>query len=293
MSRIAKALTAAAVAVFVLSAAGVTEAADLVAAGRAKVKESGEAVVTVKIVSAMKFSWGGSPGEEEEIKNEARGTVVSEDGVTVISLAEIDPAQFWARLMGSQLGDDVKYESNLKDMKLLMTDGTEIPAEVVLRDHDLDLAVIRPKEKQAKKFVFVNLKDAVPAEIMEPVFCIGRMGPVGQRELRAMSTEIQGIVKKPRLFYVPDGDVYANGTGVPVFNGEGKLIGIVVMKSVPGTADSAGRSNSDNILPIILPAEDVQEIVAQAPEKAPAEEKKEEAKPAEETGEQKTEPTTE
>lgn len=277
----------------ILFSSSIAFAADIVAAGRAKAKDSGEAVVTVKIVSAMKFSWGGNPGEEEEVKNEARGTVVSADGVTVISLAEIDPAQFWARMMGSQMGDDVTYESNLKDMKLLMTDGTEIAAEVVLRDNDLDVAVIRPKEKSDRQFAFVDLKASAEADILEPVFCIGRMGPVGQRQLRAMTSEIQGIVRKPRLYYVPDAAIYSNGTGVPVFNADSKLIGIVVMKSIPGSADTGGRGMSENMMPIVLPASDVLEIVVQAPEKAPAEEKKEEAKPAEETTEKKAEKTTE
>ncbi|GAB4313007.1 MAG: hypothetical protein Kow0059_03940 [Candidatus Sumerlaeia bacterium] len=240
--------------------------AELLQTGRAKLGEIGDAVVTVKIVSSVKVSWSGQPGEENEMKNEARGTVVSPDGVTIVSLAEIDPAQFWQNMMGGRMGEEVRYETSLKDIRLLLSNGTEIPAEVVLRDHDLDVAVVRPRTRPEQPMTFVDLKQSAGADYFDPIICISRMGMVGQRQLRVMTGEIQGIVKKPRLYYVPVPAADDLGPGVPVFNAEGKVIGLLLMKSVPSSADSSSNTQ-DSYMTIILPADDIQQIVAQAPER--------------------------
>ena len=47
-------------------------------------------------------------------------------------------------------------------MKILLDDGTEVPAEIVLRDKDLDLAFIRPKAKPASPMTSVDLTKSGP-----------------------------------------------------------------------------------------------------------------------------------
>ena len=42
-------------------------------------------------------------------------------------------------------------ETEVNDIKILLEDGAEVPAEIVLRDKDLDLAFIRPKAKPAHR----------------------------------------------------------------------------------------------------------------------------------------------
>ncbi len=243
--------------------------ADIAEAGRAKAKDAGDAVVTLKIVAGLKYSMGGREGEENEVKTEARGTIIDDTGMTICALSEIDPAQLIQKMYGSRMGNEMKIESNLKDLKIILANQKEIPATVVLRDNDLDIAIVRPLEKQTEKIPCINLKDAGDAKILEPVFVIGRMGQIGNRQLRLATGEIESIITKPRKFFVPGDALSRSGTGVPAFTADGKVLGLLVTKSVGASADVSPTSREESVLAIILPASDILEIAAQAPEKAP------------------------
>ena len=72
-------------------------------------------------------------------------------GLTVVSLFTTDPTSPSRKMMGMDLEEmGFKIETEIKRADILAADGNEIPAEVVLRDKDLDLAFLRPKQKPEK-----------------------------------------------------------------------------------------------------------------------------------------------
>ena len=100
-----------------------------------------DALVTVKLVVNYNISFGGQE-QQKESKTEAMGTVIDPSGLTVISLTTIDPSALMkAQMRGGQR--DMKIDSEVKDAKIVLADNTEIPAQVVLRDKDLDVAYLR------------------------------------------------------------------------------------------------------------------------------------------------------
>src|SRR5262245_28031372 len=118
--------------------------------GRAIFMKNHLSVVTVQLVLNSKVSVPGMGGQSNESRQDATGTVLDPSGLTVLSLSATDPGQLVQSMMGG--GDEdsrFKVETELTDIKILLEDGTEIPAEVVLRDKDLDLAFVRPKTKVA------------------------------------------------------------------------------------------------------------------------------------------------
>src|SRR5712691_1683485 len=109
---------------------------ELAEKGKAIFKKNQHAVVTVELVLKNKFSMSGAGGQSNESRQDATGTVVDASGLTVMSLSATDPAQLLQNMMagGSDEESRFKMETELSDVKILLEDGSEIPAEVILRD---------------------------------------------------------------------------------------------------------------------------------------------------------------
>jgi S1-C subfamily serine protease len=224
---------------------------------------------------------GGSEGmpsiPEQEEKVMALGTIVGSDGVVVTMLSAIDPAsQVKGRSVRTE-GGMVKLDATsvMKELKVVMPDGTEIPCELVMKDVNLDLAVIRIKtsSKEASGMVYhpIDLKDNAEGHILDEVVTIARMPEIFNRVPTVAVGHIGMVTKKPRVFLRADGAI----GGCPTFNTDGKLIGI-----------TAGRTKGGRVVEAaIIPAADVMDVVeqsknkkAEAEEPAKAEDKS--AKPA-------------
>jgi len=241
--------------IIIFAALAATVYADEIAdTGRALARQWGNAVVQVKLVIEM---------NEYESKAEAVATFINADGVAVMSLSNVDPgsAQNWSDAAGSG--------SKIKDLKMILTDGSEIDGEVVLRDPDLDLALVRPVGKPPSDIAFVDLKDPVQPEMLEPILVLARMGENIGREMMATAGRIQAVIKKPRLAYVTDMNAMMGGLAVPVFALSGKVVGIMLMrvaKSETGmSGDAFGGFSSMGMFPVIVPAEEILAAVKKIP----------------------------
>jgi len=220
-----------------------------------------KAVVTATVVLKMRSSYGGETQEEEE-SNQVTATVVDPSGLAVLSLYTVDPTHAWKSMMEDR--PDFKFEAEVTDIRVRWADGKEAPAKVVLRDNDLDVAVIRPVEKLAEAAVAVDLADSATPEILDQVFVLGRLGEVANRAAAVSLDRIEAVVQKPRTMYLAALHSQTTGEpGCPVFSLDGKVIGLIVMRVMPSAAGSAGGRG--DWTPVILPAADVLEVVKQAP----------------------------
>jgi S1-C subfamily serine protease len=233
--------------------------------GRAIFKSNHFAVVTVQLVVKSKMSMGGRSGEANEARQDVAGTVVDSSGLTVLSLSATDPSQLFQTDSGDE-GSRFKLETELSDIKMLLEDGTEVQAEVVLRDRDLDLAFIRPKSKPSTPLPFVDLMKSGKAEILDQVISLNRLGRVSGRSYSASVERISAIAQRPRLFYIPDSSMTTTALGAPAFTLEGKVLGIFVMRfSKVRSGGGMANIQADNFTTIIVPAEDVLKGVKQVP----------------------------
>lgn len=237
--------------------------------GRAIFKKNQHCVVTVQIVLKSKISMGGRGGESNESRQEVTGTVLDASGIAVLSLSATDPGQMVQNMMsGGEDESRFKMETELSDVKMLLEDGTEVPAEVVLRDRDLDLAFIRPKTKLASAMPAVDLTSSGKADVLEEVVTLNRLGKAAGRSYAASVERISAIVQRPRLFYIPEANMTTTTLGAPAFTTDGKILGIFVMRTAKGrSGGSFGMmgSPSDNFTGIIVPADDVLKAVKQVP----------------------------
>lgn len=239
---------------------------ELAEKGRAILEQHRSAVVTMAIVINQKVSFTGSSSQSRESKIEATGTIISAEGLTVMSLSETDPSSVMEQMMAASGQTDMQMETEVRDIKIMLLDGTEVPAEVILRDKDLDLAFVRPKEKPTTPFAFVNVENSEAPKHLDPVITLNRLGQVAGREHAASVERISAIVTRPRTFYVPGLDPTQTGLGSPAFTVDGKFVGINLLRVVSaGGAGSMLGGRADNIAGVIIPASDILEGAQQAP----------------------------
>lgn len=232
------------------------------AAGRDILKNNMAAVVTVQMVVKVSSSFGGGNTQEQESKEEATGTIIRPDGLTVLSLSSTDPSSIFKTMSGGDA--NFKMDAQLNDIKLLLHDNTEIPAEVVIRDVELDLAFLRPLVKPAAPLAFVDLQaNQGTVELLDRVVTLNRLGRVANRVFSASFEYIDAVVEKPRTYYIPGNDPTSTSQGSPVFRLDGKVVGVFVLRAISAEAGEGGRRNS--VIPIILPAADIAEGLAQIP----------------------------
>jgi S1-C subfamily serine protease len=256
-----------------------SRADELADTGRDIFKKNQHAVVTVEVVQKMSYTAPGRASSSQESKQDLTGTVVDPSGLTVLALSACDPAEMYRRTMGENY-NRYKVETEVSDLKILLDDGTEMPAEIVLRDKDLDLAFIRPKTKPATPMAAIDLSKAASAQILEQVITVNRLGRAAGRAYAASVERISAVVQKPRTFYIPDISPTSTALGSPAFSLNGNILGVVVLRTVNS---SGGENTRENLsASIILPAADILKGAAQAPETKGGDEKKEPAKDSKE-----------
>ena len=254
------------IAAFLTLAVSVSSYSDpIVMKGKEIIEKNSKAVVTLQLVIKQKISFGGNPSQEDESKMEATGTVISPDGLTLVSLSQTDPTvMFETMKAGNPQLAQYEMESEIQDAKLVLEDGTEIDAEIILRDKDLDMAFARPLKKPEEAWDHIDLNDSADATYLEEVITLNRLGKVAKRVHAASVERISAIVEKPRKFYIPGNDPTQTGMGSPAFSLDGKIIGIFMLKTAPGGGGGAGGI-ANNVMSIILPAVDILDAVSQVP----------------------------
>ena len=236
--------------------------------GPAILEKNKDAVVTVMLVLNQKMSMRGGGSQDNESRSEATGTVINADGLTVISLSTIDASAMMDAMMGGPRGmDGFSMETDVISAKILLSDDTEVEAEVVLRDKDLDLAFVRPIEKPESPFAFIDLSDAGEPGILDQVITLNRLGRVARRVHSASVERIDAIVKRPRTFYIPGKDPTNTNMGSPAFTLDGQPIGIFLMRVIKASGGSSlfGGGSPDNMSVVLVPGADILDSASQAP----------------------------
>ncbi|MEN6355757.1 MAG: trypsin-like peptidase domain-containing protein [Armatimonadota bacterium] len=240
-------------------------AADIASDGRAVADKYKDAIVTVNLVLETKVSYqGGSDNEQQKVTSTA--TIIDPSGLAVTSLSDIDPTLFSSYM---EHDDSFSMSADVIDLKIKLSDGTEVPADIVLRDKDLDLAFIKPKTAPKAAMTYIDLSKASTPQMLDELIVISRLGQIANRALAAYVDRVQAVLTKPRTLYVVTGIF---GLGSPTFTPDGKIVGIVVVrvdqsKDNDSTSRSMGYGDS---LYVVLPASTIAKAAAQAKEAAPA-----------------------
>ena len=189
----------------------------------------------------------------KDVTFDAQGLSLDGKGIVVTALSAIEPpVNAMMAAAARAAGGAVPGKGELSKLSIYAPDGSEVDAEVLLTDPDLDLAFI--KVKPGEDGDALELAAPVPAsakaEVLDDVLGIQRMSASFQREASVALIEISAVVETPRLLYVPSAAIRA---GTAVFNLKGELVGIGARKG--GTT-------------VVLPTKTLLKLAATVPEKA-------------------------
>jgi hypothetical protein len=224
-------------------------------AGRAVIKRYADAIVSIELVATMNMSIGDHTLPPHEIRMEVNGTVLSADGLAVTALSAIDPRSEIDRMrsMAGAAARSLRFgDSQFKEVKLRLADGTEIPARVVLKDSFNDLVFVAPEPGTAAGRVFscVDLQNTAVEEVLGTYFDIMRASRELQRIPLVNVSTIIGIAERPRRLFL----VSSESVGCPVFDGSCGVLGICVRYI----------NNGHALRFVVLPSAQVAEIAKQA-----------------------------
>ena len=224
------------------------------AAGRALVQRYADAIVGVELVVTIKVKVGDREAPPREQRIEVNGTVISPTGLTVTSLAQVDPQVAFDGSRGGQRGGRGAAElvgTDFKEVKLRLADGREVPARFVLKDVDLDLAFMAPETTDGPKpYAYVKLDEAAEGAVLGNYYFVARAPKTLQRVPLIRETAIMGIVEKPRRFYLMTDEA----PGTPVFDSAGRVLGITLQNFSNGLRTGF----------VVLPSADIAEMAKQA-----------------------------
>ncbi len=218
-----------------------------------------DSVLFLSAVVEVEITAGDNPVKKEERKVEILGTVIGSDGLIVVPLSTLDLASMidGRSMNGPQGPVKISAKGTTKEVKILMPDGSEIPAKVAFKDPDLDLAFIRPEKSSTAKLTPVDISNSAPMNVLDDVIVLGRLAKDLNREPVVITSEVISLITKPRLF----GKIGSLALGMPVFNKDGKFLGLGINRfSAKGDADSQGPMPAS----VVLPAADLLESAAQA-----------------------------
>jgi len=222
-------------------------------------KSHGESLVWVLAVLDIEASAGGQPAQQQEQEIEVLGTVVHKDGLIAVPLSVLNPTLALRGRMINTPNGPVKLETkvNFKKVRLLLEDGTEIPAKVLITDEDIDLAIVGPdlesEEGEEASYKPVDLASDATLDVLDPQILLYRLSKHMDRALAVEIGQCAAVIKRPRTYY----QCTMIGLGGSVFNAAGKFVGLELNRLHQGQP----------VMTIVVPAADIRDAVAQAAKK--------------------------
>ena len=236
---------------------GLSNADDLAVKGQDIFEKYRHAVVTVEVALKSSYSRDGKASPPTESKYDLTGTFVDPGGLVALAHSGCDPAEFYKR--ATTMYDGYKVESEVIDLKILLDDNTEVPAEIVLRDKDHDLAFVHPKVPLPHPITAVDLSKPGAAKVLDQVVVLNRLNQVSGRAYSAALARIIAVVEKPRLFYLHGCVNAGTGLGSPVFSLDGDLVGLMLMR----VGGPKSEDQDEGTVSIIVPTQQVLKAAVQ------------------------------
>lgn len=217
-------------------------------AARALLAAKADSVIVIRATVALTITAGDQPSQTQDRAIESMGTVVTPEGLVLLPASEIDPGAFAdGRTVRSPSGPmRLSVVSEVKEAFLVLADGTEIPAKVVLKDKDLNLALLAPVSAPSRPLVAVDTTVTGALALADEVLVLGRMGKSLERAPRVDIDSVCATISKPRPLAV----IHIPFPGCPVFDAQGRFAGLTSFK--PG-AESEASDGGMGMTPVVVP----------------------------------------
>ena len=247
-----------------LLGAAAAPAADVTLQAREILSRAQKSIITVNALN--KLEMGGNNLSSQEAS--CTGLVIDASGLTVVSYSALNPMERLAAAVkvrrsasGGGSGEAVKVKADLSRIQMRLEDGTEVPALIVLKDKELDVAFLVPDPKEGDKvppFTAVKMSSGGAVKELDEVVAISRHAKdLGYQPIVTMG-QVASLITKPRKMY--DLSV-APRPGSPVFLLNGQLLGVAITFGGESMSLSARET-------LVLPVLEITKLADQAREAA-------------------------
>jgi len=229
-------------------------------AGRLLVRKYADVIVTVKAQIFIKVTVGERTMPMNEQKVDQNGTVITTGGLVATSLTGLDPRSiFEATRPQNTGGEPVELgQTEVKNLKIRFSDGTEVRARIVWKDEARDLALVAPEDgalPQNRPLSYVNLQEnQAGAVILGTYFHLSRANEALQRAAMVRPTTVTAILERPKRLFLVTTDQIPDAVGCPVFDAEGRFLGIALRFTVKGLPSGS----------VVVPAGEILEMASRA-----------------------------
>lgn len=239
------------------------------AVARDLVAKRGDAIVTVTGTLKAHMSVGGQQRQAPDQAVQASATVLDGSGLAVLALSAVDPADIISKNPNLPPQAKIDMQTQLGDIKMRTADGTELPAQIALRDSDNDLLFVRPVSAPPKPLASVA-PSAASFSAMDPVVVLQRFGELTGWKAGAAFGTVEVVVEKPRRFYLVAVNTTGLGIGGTVFDLKGQFVGIVTLRASTDAKHNALNGMTGTALQtfglvaVVIPASEIKDSAAQA-----------------------------
>jgi hypothetical protein len=183
-------------------------------------------------------------GRQEQIVEGGRTTaevpavILDSTGLAVCGTAAIDSGgRSRRRASGARAGTTPEPEAKDPALTLTLPDGSSAPADLVLRDEALGLAVLRPREAPAQPLPVLALATAAEAPmpgLLDEVTVLSRYGKDLGRVARVVRGRVQAVLAAPQTGWILAIAADEGIDGCPAFDAAGRLLGLVLERTPDG-----------------------------------------------------------
>lgn len=228
------------------------------------IKKQAPSIVTVKAVLKMQMKMSGQ-SRDTETRMELLGTVVSPDGLIMVSNAPFDTKSMM-QMMGSD-SSDFQIKISPTDFKVVIgSEEKQYTGFMAGADTTVGMAFIKIEDLGDRTLQPVEFASADRPAIGDNVYAVGRLSKGYDYAPFLEDAVVVGHFTKPKEGWVVSG---TQDVGVPVFTASGKLLGASTMVA-SGVSDSGTRSMSvgSHLQPFLLPASTFTSVIALAKQQA-------------------------
>lgn len=223
-------------------------------------EKSRDAVVKVTGVATLRLTASDRPGmsmPEREQKVRSDATVIDKTGLAVLSLSAIDPSRLLDGREANTPAGPMKVEATatVKELEIILADGTEVPATMVFKDADADLAFVRPKpdvpEAKGLTFAAIDLAAGGRAAVADPTVSVTRLDDVFNNEPALTLGQVSAVIERPRACYLATNMVRS----CPTYALDGTLLGIGAVRITKAQGQAM----------VLVPASEIGKLAVQVP----------------------------
>ncbi len=201
---------------------------------KAIINNYGNSVVYIEVTMEASYAMEGSSDKSEQVED-ATGIVVDQSGLIMVPLVVISPNEALKQVMegmGDGSAESKKaldsFRIEIKKIVVKLPDGTELPATVVLKDVQSELAFIKTSAALPADIKAMSIPASVSVDLGDDLLCISRLGSVSKYAPRVSGMYIAAKLTDPKLRYVLESNF--NIAGIPAFTTDGQWAGVVLPK---------------------------------------------------------------